>query len=106
MFLNTKFDSCKRIQEMNKTGSSETMDEVKRQLKLAGPLCLASFLNYSLEIISVMFIGHLGELSLSVASMATSFAAVTGYHFLVMKVDHFSSNRFYLSLFFVYAFGV
>ncbi|KAL4559737.1 hypothetical protein LXL04_031882 [Taraxacum kok-saghyz] len=62
--------------------SSETMKELKQLLKLAGPLCLVSFLDYSLQIISVMFIGHLGELSLSVASMASSFAAVTGSHFL------------------------
>ncbi|KAL7616504.1 hypothetical protein Lser_V15G01065 [Lactuca serriola] len=63
--------------------SSATMEELKQQLKLAGPLCLVSFLDYSLQIISVMFIGHLGELSLSVASMASSFAAVTGSHFLL-----------------------
>ncbi|KAM7483157.1 hypothetical protein LguiB_007740 [Lonicera macranthoides] len=29
--------------------------------------------------ISVMFVGHLGELALSSASMATSFAGVTGF---------------------------
>ncbi|PON72284.1 Multi antimicrobial extrusion protein [Parasponia andersonii] len=34
---------------------------------------------YSLTMISVMFIGHLGKLSLSSSSMATSFAAVTGF---------------------------
>nr|XP_043637825.1 protein DETOXIFICATION 16-like [Erigeron canadensis] len=67
----------------HKIKPSETMEEMKKQLKLAGPFCLASFLSYSLEIISVMFIGHLGELSLSAASMASSFAAVTGYHFLL-----------------------
>jgi hypothetical protein len=33
--------------------------------------------------ISVMFVGHLGELSLSGASMATSFASVTGFSLLV-----------------------
>jgi MATE family multidrug resistance protein len=30
-----------------------------------------------------MFVGHLGELSLSGASMATSFASVTGFSLLV-----------------------
>ncbi|KAI3726989.1 hypothetical protein L1987_66796 [Smallanthus sonchifolius] len=63
--------------------SSEPMMELKQQLKLAGPLCLVSFLQYSLEIISVMFVGRLGELSLSVASMASSFASVTGFSFML-----------------------
>ncbi|KAG9137387.1 hypothetical protein Leryth_017715 [Lithospermum erythrorhizon] len=43
----------------------EILTEVKKQLKLAGS--------------SVMFVGHLGELPLAGASMATSFASVTGF---------------------------
>ncbi|XP_060972893.1 protein DETOXIFICATION 16-like isoform X3 [Cannabis sativa] len=35
------------------------------------------------EVISVMFVGHLGELSLAGASMATSFASVTGFSLLI-----------------------
>ncbi|RWR93918.1 protein DETOXIFICATION 16-like protein [Cinnamomum micranthum f. kanehirae] len=57
-------------------------DEVKKQLWLAGPLVAVSFLQFCLQMISVMFVGHLGELSLSSASMATSFAGVTGFSFL------------------------
>ncbi|KAI3759427.1 hypothetical protein L6452_07236 [Arctium lappa] len=62
---------------------SEAILELRQQLKLAGPLCLVSLLQYSLEIISIMFVGHLGEFSLSVASMATSFASVTGFSFML-----------------------
>ncbi|CAH1423276.1 unnamed protein product [Lactuca virosa] len=62
---------------------SDSIIELKQQLKLAGPLCVVSLLQYSLEIISVMFVGHLGELSLSAASMATSFASVTGFSFML-----------------------
>lgn len=54
-------------------------EEVKKQLWLAGPLVCVSLLQYSLQLISIMFVGHLGELSLSGASMATSFATVTGF---------------------------
>uniref|UniRef100_A0A0A0LS75 Protein DETOXIFICATION n=1 Tax=Cucumis sativus TaxID=3659 RepID=A0A0A0LS75_CUCSA len=57
--------------------------ELKRQLWLAGPLTLVGLLQYSLQMISVMFIGHLGELPLSGASMATSFATVTGFSLLM-----------------------
>ncbi|KAF3437232.1 hypothetical protein FNV43_RR19985 [Rhamnella rubrinervis] len=58
-------------------------EEVKRQLWLAGPLISINLLLFSLQIISVMFVGHLGQLALSGASMATSFASVTGFSFLV-----------------------
>ncbi|XP_019181915.1 PREDICTED: protein DETOXIFICATION 16-like [Ipomoea nil] len=61
---------------------SETTEELKKQLQLAGPLVLVSFLKYSLQMISLMFIGHLGELPLSGASLATSFAQVTGFSFV------------------------
>ena len=61
----------------------EVFEEVRKQLWLAGPLITVSLLQYSLQMISVMFVGHLGELALSGASMATSFATVTGFSLLV-----------------------
>ncbi|PIA33363.1 hypothetical protein AQUCO_04100051v1, partial [Aquilegia coerulea] len=42
-----------------------------------------NLLQYSLQVISIMFIGHLGELALSSASLATSFASVTGFNVLL-----------------------
>ncbi|KAK7398823.1 hypothetical protein VNO78_09996 [Psophocarpus tetragonolobus] len=62
---------------------AEVYEEVRKQLWLAGPLISVSILNYSLQIISVMFVGHLGQLPLAAASMATSFASVTGFSLLV-----------------------
>ncbi|KAK7314616.1 hypothetical protein VNO77_33143 [Canavalia gladiata] len=62
---------------------SEVIEEVKKQLWLAGPLISVTLLNFCLSLISVMFVGHLGELALSGASMATSFATVTGFSLLV-----------------------
>ncbi|XP_019420464.1 PREDICTED: protein DETOXIFICATION 16-like [Lupinus angustifolius] len=61
----------------------EIYEEVRKQLWLAGPLVSVSLLNYCIQIISVMFVGHLGQLALSAASMATSFASVTGFSLLV-----------------------
>ncbi|XP_012079981.1 protein DETOXIFICATION 16 [Jatropha curcas] len=61
----------------------EIIAELKKQIILAGPLVLVSFLQYSLQMISVMFVGRLGELSLSSASMATSFAGVTAFGFML-----------------------
>ncbi|VAI94021.1 unnamed protein product [Triticum turgidum subsp. durum] len=56
--------------------------EVKKQLYLAGPLIVGSLLQDVVQMISVMFVGHLGELALSSASIATSFAGVTGFSLL------------------------
>ncbi|KAJ6718840.1 MULTIDRUG RESISTANCE PROTEIN [Salix purpurea] len=57
--------------------------EAKKQLWLSGPLIAVSLLQYCLQIISIMFVGHLGELALSSASMACSFASVTGFSVLL-----------------------
>ena len=65
--------------------------EVKTQISLAGPLVAINLLQYCLQVISLMFVGHLGELSLSGASMATSFANVSGFSVLASKkTRHFS----------------
>ncbi|KAL5079524.1 hypothetical protein RYX36_007945 [Vicia faba] len=60
----------------------ELIEEVKKQLWLSGPLVSVSLLNFGIDLISVMFVGHLGVLALSGASMATSFATVIGYSLL------------------------
>lgn len=44
--------------------------------------------------ISVIFLGHLGELSVSSATMATSFAGVTGYYFIVRLSRLFAWSLF------------
>nr|XP_043618171.1 protein DETOXIFICATION 16-like [Erigeron canadensis] len=57
--------------------------ELRQQLMLAGPFIVVSFLQYSFLLTSIMFIGHLGEFALSGASVATSFANVTGFSFMM-----------------------
>lgn len=69
----------------NPTERTEILEEVKKQLWLSGPLISVTLLNFCLNLISVMFVGHLGELALSGASMATSFASVTGFSLLVSQ---------------------
>ncbi|XP_015641495.1 protein DETOXIFICATION 16 isoform X1 [Oryza sativa Japonica Group] len=58
-------------------------EEVKKQLWLAGPLVAGALLRYVIQMISVMFVGHLGELPLAGASMANSFTTVTGFSLLL-----------------------
>ncbi|XP_057519341.1 protein DETOXIFICATION 16-like [Amaranthus tricolor] len=59
------------------------IEEIKKQAWLAGPLVSVNLMLFSLQLISIMFVGHLGELPLSGASMATSFASVTGFSLLM-----------------------
>ncbi|XP_008223667.1 PREDICTED: protein DETOXIFICATION 16-like isoform X1 [Prunus mume] len=61
----------------------EIIKEVKKQLSLAGPLVSSNFLLFGMQVISVMYVGHLGELALAGASMATSFASVTGLSLII-----------------------
>ncbi|KAJ4972633.1 hypothetical protein NE237_005807 [Protea cynaroides] len=70
--------------------------EAKQLLWLAGPLIGVSILQYCLQIISIMFVGHLGELPLSGASMAVSFASVTGFSLLVSLFLPPSNPLFFL----------
>ncbi|CAN1228929.1 Protein DETOXIFICATION 16 [Linum grandiflorum] len=65
------------LEEEERFTRKEILEEVKKQLWLAGPLVSVNVLTYMLQVVSVMFVGHLGELQLAGASLATSFASVT-----------------------------
>ncbi|KAL6909818.1 hypothetical protein ACP4OV_001477 [Aristida adscensionis] len=58
-------------------------EEVRKQVWLAGPMIAGALLQNVIQMISVMFVGHLGELPLAGASMANSFATVTGLSLLL-----------------------
>ncbi|MFS7971703.1 putative multi antimicrobial extrusion protein [Helianthus anomalus] len=64
---------------------------------LAGPFIVVSYLQYSFLLTSLMFIGHLGDLTLSGASLATSFVGVTGFCFMFALLGSIS----YVGCFFV-----
>lgn len=52
--------------------------EAQKQLHLAGPMLCVALLQYLLIVVAIMFVGHLGELELAGASIASSFASVSG----------------------------
>ncbi|XP_047074012.1 protein DETOXIFICATION 16-like [Lolium rigidum] len=68
-----------RSPEWKQEESLSIGEEVKRQLWLAGPLIAGNLLQNLIPMISVMLVGHLGELPLAGASVANSFATVTGF---------------------------
>nr|CAD1842706.1 unnamed protein product [Ananas comosus var. bracteatus] len=80
--LPSSSSSSSSEQNPNPPISIAVADEVPRQLGLAAPLIAVSLLQYLLQVISVMVVGHLGELALSGASVAASFANVTGFSVL------------------------
>ncbi|KAK7251700.1 hypothetical protein RIF29_35123 [Crotalaria pallida] len=86
LLQNSGQDGTKVDIEQNKKGVIERthiIEEVKKQLWLAGPLIFVNVLSFCIQVISVMFVGHLGELPLAGASMANSFSSVTGISLLL-----------------------
>ncbi|OIT07105.1 protein detoxification 12 [Nicotiana attenuata] len=58
-------------------------EEMKEVGYLAGPMIAVTLSQYFLQVISMMMVGHLGELSLSSTAIALSLAGVTGFSFLL-----------------------
>ena len=84
LLLARRADRCRSLPLLlPRAPAPAARDEVRRQVGLAAPLVACSLLQYSLQVVSVMFAGHLGELPLSAASVASSFANVTGFSVLV-----------------------
>ncbi|KAK8547209.1 hypothetical protein V6N13_097926 [Hibiscus sabdariffa] len=61
---------------------SETTSEVKSLFSLAFPIALTGLILYSRSIISMFFLGHLGDIQLAAGSLAIAFANITGYSVL------------------------
>lgn len=65
--------------------------EAKRQVQFALPMTLTNVFYYGITLVSVMFAGHLGELELAGATLANSWATVTGFAFMVDAITTLSS---------------
>uniref|UniRef100_A0A5B7BXK5 Protein DETOXIFICATION n=1 Tax=Davidia involucrata TaxID=16924 RepID=A0A5B7BXK5_DAVIN len=66
----------------NKTHLSLAITEAKCIANIALPMILTGLLLYSRSMISMLFLGHLGELSLAGGALAVGFANITGYSIL------------------------
>ncbi|OMO73227.1 Multi antimicrobial extrusion protein [Corchorus olitorius] len=58
------------------------LEEAKNQVWFSLPMILTNVCYYSITLVSVMFAGHLGELELAGATLANSWATVTGFAFM------------------------
>ncbi|KAJ7298193.1 hypothetical protein O6H91_14G069200 [Diphasiastrum complanatum] len=71
------------IEELQRLPSfAEIVEELKQMSGIAGPMVVMGLLLYARAMISMLFLGHLGELELAGASLAIGFANITGYSVL------------------------
>ncbi|KAI9186528.1 hypothetical protein LWI28_018178 [Acer negundo] len=59
------------------------VEEAKNQVLFSLPMILTNVFYYSIPLVSVMFAGHLGQLQLAGATLANSWATVTGFAFMI-----------------------
>ena len=58
-------------------------EELKKTSRIAAPMVAVSVLQYLLQVISVMLVGHVNQLTLAGVAIATSMTNVTGFSLLV-----------------------
>ncbi|KAJ8772262.1 hypothetical protein K2173_027439 [Erythroxylum novogranatense] len=58
---------------------SEALEEIKAIGKISGPTAMTGLILYSRAMISMLFLGYLGELELAGGSLSIGFANITGY---------------------------
>ncbi|XAR62036.1 hypothetical protein NMG60_11016616 [Bertholletia excelsa] len=58
---------------------SEALEEIKAIGKISGPTAITGLVLYSRAMISMLFLGYLGELELAGGSLSIGFANITGY---------------------------
>ncbi|XP_010267127.1 PREDICTED: protein DETOXIFICATION 51-like [Nelumbo nucifera] len=61
---------------------SDIITEAKSLFNLSFPTALTALLLYSRSILSMLFLGHLGDIELAAGSLAIAFANITGYSVL------------------------
>ncbi|MFQ6664274.1 hypothetical protein Gotur_031449 [Gossypium turneri] len=62
------------------------LEEAKKQVFFSLPMIVTNVVYYSITLVSVMFAGHLGELQLAGATLANSWATVTGFAFMSQSI--------------------
>ncbi|XP_076883134.1 protein DETOXIFICATION 19-like [Bidens hawaiensis] len=58
-------------------------EEAKNQVVFALPMIITNASYYAIPLVSVMFVGHLGDVELAASNLANSWANVTGFSFMI-----------------------
>ncbi|KAL2329533.1 hypothetical protein Fmac_017114 [Flemingia macrophylla] len=61
-------------------------EEMKKVGTIAAPMVVASVLQYLIQVVSMVMVGHLGQLSLSSVAIATSITNVSGFSVLTQSL--------------------
>ncbi|KAM3688613.1 hypothetical protein ACB098_10G167900 [Castanea mollissima] len=78
--LNQSMDLQPDDQELRRWPTlSEALEEIKAIGKISGPTTITGLLLYARAMISMLFLGYLGELELAGGSLSIGFANITGY---------------------------
>ena len=75
--------------------------ELKRLGVLAVPMVAVILSQYMLQVISIMMVGHLGELALSSTAIAFSLSGVTGFSLVVSLLSYIYDPLFFLFSFLI-----
>lgn len=67
------------------------VEEAKAQMIYSLPMILTNVFYYCIPITSVMFASHLGQLELAAATLANSWATVSGFAFMVPLFSYYFS---------------
>ncbi|XP_074324605.1 protein DETOXIFICATION 51-like [Apium graveolens] len=70
------------IEQDNHFLPSHILSETKSLFKLSFPIAMTALILYARSIISMLFLGHLGDTELAAGSLAMAFANITGYSVL------------------------
>ncbi|CAO2815008.1 unnamed protein product [Amaranthus hypochondriacus] len=73
----------KQDEENRKKKWVEIGEEIKRVSKLGGPMVAVMMAQYMIQVVTLMMVGHLGNLYLASTALAVSIAAVTGFSLLL-----------------------
>lgn len=74
--------------ETGKWGWMKMREELKKVGTIAAPMVVASVLQYLLQVVSLVMVGHLNQLSLSSVAIAISLTNVSGFSVLVSRSLH------------------
>ena len=110
MAENSERSSVRLLEEVEREGESRRswwkrvldVEEAKQQFLFSLPMILTNAFYYLIPLLSVMFAGHLGHLQLAGATLANSWAMVTGFSFVVTKLfslSHFIFKKTYIHIY-------
>ncbi|RDY11147.1 Protein DETOXIFICATION 14 [Mucuna pruriens] len=84
--MRDKIHRRKAMEEGSEKGWMRTRKAMREELKkvgtIAAPMVVASVLQYLLQVVSMIMVGHLGQLSLASVAIATSLTNVSGFSVL------------------------